>query len=117
MAKGDQDSQLTVRRFEYGAKSVQPQGVHLPMPASICGCWGKTPRWRPHYDSRSHKEHFYFFVSTCCRLELHLAVFVGDRKTIEMHGTTIVEELWTPEKDKFGLDDPDTVSWRVSVSS
>ncbi|KAF8595553.1 hypothetical protein BDV93DRAFT_564255 [Ceratobasidium sp. AG-I] len=114
MAKSDQDSRLIVSRFEYGAKSVRPHGVYLPMPASICGCWDKSPRWKPHYDSISHGERFYFLVSTCCRLELHLAVFVGDRRVIEMHGTTIVEEPWRSQKDKFDLDDPDNVSWRVS---
>jgi hypothetical protein len=116
MAKSDQDSRMAISRFEYAATSVRPQGVYLPMPGSICGCRSGNPRWKPLYDAEGHGEHFYFFVSSCCRLELHLAVFNGDRKIHEMHGTTIVEELWTPEKVRFGLDDPDSVSWRVSVS-
>ncbi|KAF8597010.1 hypothetical protein BDV93DRAFT_513685 [Ceratobasidium sp. AG-I] len=95
---------LYVSRFEHAPPESRPIGVRLPMVDSLCGCWDSEGTWSRRYQSKNHGEHFFYYGSTCCSVELHIAIYEGRRQILNAHGTTIVEETWDSEQKKFTFD-------------
>ncbi|CAE6436412.1 unnamed protein product [Rhizoctonia solani] len=95
---------LAVSKFEYAAHSIRPYGFQLPLPESLCGCWGQNADWKLRHMSSNFGESFYFLRSSCCARELHVAIFKDRRTTIKKHGTTIMQEDWDESKKNFTFD-------------
>ncbi|QRW26666.1 hypothetical protein RhiXN_01261 [Rhizoctonia solani] len=98
------EDRLSVSKLEYAAHLIRPFGVPLPIPESLCGCWGKNADWKLCYSSTNYGECFYYFCSSCCAHELHVAIFMDQRKTRKVHGTVIMEEEWDLSKKDFRFD-------------
>ena len=110
------EDKLSVSKVQHGAHSIRPYGVQLPIPESLCGCWGKEADWRLRHASSKFGEKFYFFRSSCCARELHMAIFENCRTIRNVHGTTIVEEDWDGLKKNFTFDPAQMVRMVQSVS-
>ncbi|CUA74691.1 hypothetical protein RSOLAG22IIIB_05658 [Rhizoctonia solani] len=107
---------FAVSKFEH-APTSRPFGVDLPMVPSICGCWDKHPHhWSPRHTSEAFGERFLFYTSSCCSLELHVAIYTDRRIVFEAHGTTIMEEKWDPGAESFSFDPMTMVCMKVSRS-
>lgn len=114
---------LHVTRFEHAPPNSRPLGVDLPEVTSLCDCWKRQdkddahdPRWNRHHQSMGHGEIFLFFRSTCCNVELHVAIFPGFRRQVQAHGVLIAEEVWDEKLQRFTFDFSDMVKMQVSVS-
>lgn len=110
------EDKLSVSKVQHGPHSVRPYGVQLPIPESLCGCWDKQADWRFRHGSRNFGEKFYFFRSSCCAHELHMAIYEDCRKIRTVHGATIVEEDWDESKKNFTFNPARMVHMVQSVS-
>ncbi|KAG8731063.1 hypothetical protein FRC10_002062 [Ceratobasidium sp. 414] len=73
----------------------RPWGIELPAVCCVCSCassLGKASGWIKRYmrPASSFGEAYYFFSTSCCQYELHLAIFTGPLKLLERHGTQVV---------------------------
>ncbi|KAG8688544.1 hypothetical protein FRC11_005238 [Ceratobasidium sp. 423] len=96
--------ELSVSKIEYAAQSIRPYGVHLPVPESLCGCWGKVADWKLRHVSSDFGESFHFLRSSCCAHELHVAIFTDRRTVRKLHGITIMQEDWDESTQNFTFD-------------
>lgn len=106
----------SVTKFEHAPHTSRPLGFDLPLIPSICGCWNKHALWKSRHASTAFGEQFCFYRSSCCSLELHLAIFTDKRTLLHAHGTTIMQEPWDPSTRNFSFDELRMVHMRVSVS-
>ncbi|KAG9125641.1 hypothetical protein FRC07_006795 [Ceratobasidium sp. 392] len=107
---------LEVSKLEHAPHASRPLGFELPMIPSLCGCWDQSPRWAVIHTSEKFDELFCFFTSTCCSLELHIAIFKGNRNTFNAHGTIIMQEVWDLATERFTFDPLTMVEMKVSMS-
>lgn len=117
MERRSRGAKLEVERFLFAPKDSRPLGVELPTPRSLCGCWDRPGQWVGVYSHAKFSEHFSFLRSTCCRIELLVAIFLGPRHAIHIHGTTIAVETWDMETGAFPFNRFRMVAMRASVSS
>lgn len=87
-----QGSLLTAAPFR-----KKPWGISLPAQGSMCSCSslrGLPSPWR--FKHRTYQpvagEVYFFYVTECCKYELHLAIFVGPLTLRTCHGTEVVIE-------------------------
>ncbi|KAF8595565.1 hypothetical protein BDV93DRAFT_574727 [Ceratobasidium sp. AG-I] len=112
--------ELYVSRFENAPPSARPIGVDLPEVTSLCGCRGtendeaNNARWKRLHASTAFGEAFFFFRSTCCGVELHVAIYLDFRRVLQAHGITFVEEAWDRELQRFSFDESDMVVLKIS---
>jgi hypothetical protein len=108
---------LVVSKFEH-APTYRPFGFDLPMVPSLCGCWDKHPHhWSLRHSSSAFGEQFSFYISSCCSMELHIAIYTDRRTVFDAHGTTIMEEKWDPVSERFSFDPMTMVCMKISVST
>lgn len=55
--------------------------------------------------------------STCCKTELQVAIYVGKRVTLLMHGAIVTEEGWDPVSESFPFTEYNNVAMKVFVSA
>lgn len=81
--------------------TTRPYGVDIPVVDCICRCVQshKTKRWLLKYEShhkppaklsKPAKEVFLFYVTSCCKFEMSLAIFKGGIEVLEKHGSRVV---------------------------
>ncbi|CAE6434939.1 unnamed protein product [Rhizoctonia solani] len=105
-----------VSKFEHAPNS-RPFGIDLPMAPSVCGCWDKSPHhWSLRHSSNAFGERFSFYISSCCSLELHVAIYTDRRTVFNAHGTMIMEEKWDPASERFSFDPITMVCMKISIS-
>lgn len=115
MERFEQADCLALTKYDYSSDNSCPWGVDLPMTASLCGCWGKQGSWKHVHSKIEFGERFLFLRSTCCRMELHIAIFLGSRRIVQVHGAHVAVEDWDPDRCSFTFDPSRMVVMRVSV--
>ncbi|KAF8597799.1 hypothetical protein BDV93DRAFT_561937 [Ceratobasidium sp. AG-I] len=75
--------------------ATRPFGVDIPVVDCVCSCvqTARQKRWMSRYESSPHKttkEVLLFFVTSCCKYEMHLAVSLSNITPLEKHGSRIV---------------------------
>ncbi|KAG8706921.1 hypothetical protein FRC08_000791 [Ceratobasidium sp. 394] len=73
----------------------RPWGIELPALLCVCSCAavsGKSSGWVKRYGRTATEfgEVYLFFSTSCCRHELHLAIYTGTLKLLDRHGTNVV---------------------------
>ncbi|CUA75195.1 hypothetical protein RSOLAG22IIIB_05760 [Rhizoctonia solani] len=107
---------FAVSKFEH-APTSRPFGIDLPMVPAVCGCWDRYPHhWSLRHTSNAFGEQFSFYTSSCCGLELHIAIYTDRRIVFNAHGTTIMEEKWDPGAERFSFDPMTMVCMKISES-
>jgi hypothetical protein len=106
---------LVVTKYEHAPVHLRPVGIDLPVPTHLCGCKEDSFEWREVFVDNRFGERFSFLRSKCCKMELHVAVFLGPRQILNMHGTTIVKEIWNPSAEAFLFDRSRMFTIRASV--
>lgn len=109
---------LHVSRFEHAPTNTRPIGVDLPDVTSLCACsklGNNDAKWKCHHSSDAYGEGFYFFRSSCCRLELHVAIYKDRRCIRRAHDIIFVEEEWDWDLQRFTFDSSDMVCMKASV--
>jgi hypothetical protein len=115
MERSQQRDRLVITKYEYCSDNSRPCGVDLPMTESLCGCWGKGGSWKHIYSKIKFGERFLYLRSTCCQTELHLAIFLGPRRVVQIHGAHVAIEDWDYDQGRFTFDPARMVVMRVSV--
>jgi hypothetical protein len=110
------NTSFKVSKLEYAPQTSRPYGVELPMIPSLCGCWTKAPhRWKERHRSRAFGEEFYFYTSSCCLIELHIAIYNDRRVMLNVHGTRVMEEPWDSCAERFTFDPARMICIKISV--
>ncbi|KAG8719759.1 hypothetical protein FRC09_010664 [Ceratobasidium sp. 395] len=111
------DGPLGVQKIEHAPYISSPYGHDLPMIPSLCGCWDQAPHhWRLRFSDSDFGEWFGYYVSSCCAVELHVAVYTAHRTVRDIHGTTIVQEVWDSGSARFLFDSKTMICVEISVS-
>jgi hypothetical protein len=116
MERSKHQMELEVRKFLFAPEKTSPLGVAFPLAQSVCGCWNVPGEWQWVHQHTRFGELFVYMRSTCCQVELQVAVFLGSRQTIRAHGTTIAVERWDKVRERFPFTQSEMVVMRTSVS-
>jgi hypothetical protein len=82
----------------------RPWGVDVPVASCVCSCAARGLKsfWYPPNTkaSKVQGEVYYAFRTSCCKFELHLAIFTGSLRVLKHHGTEIVKSRMDEEGNK-----------------
>jgi hypothetical protein len=73
----------------------RPWGIELPVVSCVCLCSvikGSPSFWimKYHRTTLVQGETYYFFATSCCAFELHIAIYVATLRVRACHGTQVV---------------------------
>lgn len=114
---------VTCESWIHAPEHQKPWGIELPTIDCICSCTpssGGLSFWRKKYHrpTKVAGEVYYFFATSCCKYELHLAVFVESQTLLRRHGTEVfVMPINADGEQGFDYYTMVDMQFRVSESS
>ncbi|KAG8712491.1 hypothetical protein FRC09_019817 [Ceratobasidium sp. 395] len=116
MSRRDREQEsLQISRFEHAPPDSRPFGIDLTETSSQCGCRDQKDVWTSCQISQALelKEDLCFLTSGCGSTELFVALYAGVRRTFDLHGATIMEELWDSQMRRFAFSEADMMVMKV----
>jgi hypothetical protein len=111
------DEAFRVSKFIHSPTNRRPLGVDLPEPTTVCGCDDSDAGWKSVKTLAGFgDEKIFIFDSTCCQMRLEVAIKLGRRNELKMHGTTVTEEVWNYESMSFEFTEFNMVAMKTLVS-
>ncbi|KAG8720298.1 hypothetical protein FRC09_009791 [Ceratobasidium sp. 395] len=103
---------FNVKKYMHSPTSSRPYGVELPDVTTICGCRSDA-KWRYKTEIQNRLEVVFVFRSTCCGVELQVAIHPTHRRRIKMYDTTMTEEFWHYATESFLFTERENVAMRI----
>ncbi|KAG9102124.1 hypothetical protein FS749_015707 [Ceratobasidium sp. UAMH 11750] len=117
MERPNPNSVFSVSKVMHSPLSHRPLGVDLPVASSVCGCPEDLARWNFKTEKQNVRETVFLYRSSCCQVELQVAVFADKRRSFLEHGTTFTEEVWNPVTRTFDFQERAMVRMKHFVSA
>ncbi|KAG8739115.1 hypothetical protein FRC10_006113 [Ceratobasidium sp. 414] len=117
MERPTSNSAFCVSKLMHSARSQRPLGVDLPVASSLCGCPEGNATWTFKTEKQNGRETVFVYRSSCCQVELQVAVFASKRRSFIEHGTTFTEEAWNPTAHSFDFQERTMVQMKHFVSN
>ncbi|KAG8682301.1 hypothetical protein FRC09_016865 [Ceratobasidium sp. 395] len=112
MERAGRGSEFNVKKYMHSPPASRPYGVELPVSNSICGCRSDS-KWRYKTEIQNRLEVVFVYRSSCCEVELQVAIHATHRRRIKMYDTTITEEFWHYATQSFLFTERENVAMRV----
>jgi hypothetical protein len=117
MERAHSEAGFRISKLVHAARNERPLGVDLPAAHTLCGCQEDASQWKYLGEHLGFGETVFRYSSSCCQVELQVAVFPGRRRTVLDNDTTFTEEDWDASTSSFSFVESQMVRMKVYVST